>query len=258
MTDPITSLQNTKVKLANSLQSRARTRRKERKIALEGTRLIGDALEQNLDAEFVLYNPNNADYDLIAKLQGTRAEVIPVTSDIMQHISDTQSPQGMVAVYPLPKPPLPKHPQRVLILDAVSNPGNMGTILRSAGASGVEVVLLAPKCVDPYNPKVLRAGMGAHFRTPIIEAEWNEIKGYCEPLNVYLAAGEGNVIYSDVDWTASWGLVIGNEAHGVDESISTLDGTAISIPMAAATESINAAVATGVILFEAQRQRLAL
>lgn len=257
MPEAITSLQNNRVKLVHQLQNKARARRKERKIVLEGTRLISDALSQHHRPAFIFYEPSNADYNLIAQIQGTKATLYEVTTEIMQHLSDTQNPQGIIAVFPIPRPALPEKAERVLILDAIREPGNMGTILRTAGAAGVQLVILAPKCVDPYNAKVLRSGMGAHFRVPVIEASWQEIRGYCADMNRYFAAGDGDKSYSDVDWTESWALVIGNEAHGVGENAESIQGERISIPMASETESINAAVATGVILFEAQRQFLA-
>ncbi|MCA9915914.1 MAG: RNA methyltransferase, partial [Anaerolineae bacterium] len=169
---------------------------------------------------------------------------------------DTQNPQGIAAVFSIPYPDLPKNPQRVLILDAIREPGNMGTILRTAGAAGAEIVLLAPGCVDPYNPKAVRSGMGAHFRVPIVEVKWYEVQAYCEKLNIYLAAGEGQTRHFDVDWTQPWALVIGNEAHGIADEARNLQATSISIPMSNATESLNASMAAAVILFEAQRQRL--
>lgn len=255
MPDIITSTQNSRVKLINQLQSKARARRKERKIVLEGKRLIGDALEQDIKPEFVLYEASSVDYELLAKVQSSRISLYEVSSEVMDYVSDTENPQGIVAVFPLPRPELPENPERVLILDAIRDPGNMGTILRSAGAADVQVVILAPNCVDPYNPKVLRSGMGAHFRLPIVEADWANIKGYCNDLGRYAAAGDGNLVYSDVNWTQGWALVVGNEAHGVGTQAISFTQEKIAIPMANA-ESLNAAVATGVILFEAQRQRL--
>lgn len=256
MTEILTSLQNPRVKLAHTLQQKARARRGERKIVLEGTRLIRDALQQGSMPEFVFYDLGSMDYDLLAELQTKKITVIPAAPEVMKHISDTQNPQGAIGVFPLPYPPLPRKPERALILDAIREPGNMGTILRTAAASGVDAVILAPDCVDPYNPKVLRAGMGAHFRVAITEAPWGQIKGYLDDVPVYLAAGDGDTSYSDVDWKKPWALVIGNEAHGVGQESGGLQGTRIAIPMASNSESINAAVATGVILFEAQRQRL--
>lgn len=252
--DIITSLKNEKVKLINGLQTRARTRRKERKIALEGTRLVEDALGRGLAPHFVLYEPSTVNTDLLVELQEKRYELLPVNREVMEYVSDTENPQGVVAVFPMPFPPMPRHPRRVLILDNVRDPGNVGGILRTAAAAGVDVVVLSPGCADPYNPKTLRAGMGAHFRVPVAEATWEEITGYCEPLSVYLAVGGTPNDYSAVDWTQPWALVIGNEANGVGEEAQALNGTPLSIPMAAATESLNAGVAAGVFLFEAARQ----
>lgn len=254
MVEQITSLQNQWVKLASQLQKKAGVRRKEGKAVLEGSRLIGDALEQSFVPDYVLYEPGKVDYDLLSKLQNTKTKVYEVTDDIIKHVSDTQNSQGIAGVFRLPKPKLPENPQRVLILDAIREPGNMGTILRSAGAAGVEVIILATGCVDPYNPKVLRGGMGAHFRLPIAEADWANIRAYCGDLNSYVATGSADLSYTDVDWTEAWALVIGNEAHGIGDNASNFAGQGVSIPMANA-ESLNAAVATGVLLFEAQRQR---
>lgn len=249
----ITSTQNDKVKLVYGLQNRPRTRRKERKIPLEGTRLIQDALERNYVPDFVLYQPEKADYDLIAVLQEMNATLIPVNDEVMQYVTDTQTPQGILAVFPMPMPEMPKNPRRVLILDSVREPGNMGTILRTAAAAGRDVILLAPGCVDPYNPKALRSGMGAHFRVPILEAQWFQIKDYCAPLNVYLATGKGDLRYDQADWASPHAIIIGSEAHGAGTYSAEIATQHIYIPMAAQTESLNAAVAAGVILFEAAK-----
>lgn len=252
--DIITSTHNPRVKLAHGLQQRPRTRRKERKIALEGTRLLRDAIERGHKPEFVLYDPDHVDAELLKMLQTRDFELVPVNDEVMRHVSDTQNPQGVVGVFPMPVPPLPRKPQRVLILDNVRDPGNLGAILRTAAAAGVQVAILSPGCADPYNPKSLRSGMGAHFRMPVAEASWEEIGLYCEPLAVYLADGSGTTDYTTVDWTQPWALVIGSEAHGIGSEASALGNTRIQVPMAAKTESLNAVVASAVILFEAQRQ----
>lgn len=252
--DPITSLQNPRVKLAHGLITRPRTRRKERKIVLEGLRLLRDAIERGNKPEFVFYDPKTVNYDLLADLQNRNIDLSPVSPEVMEHITDTQQPQGIVGVFPMPVPPLPRKPRRVLLLDNVRDPGNMGGLLRTAAAAGVEVVVLSPGCADPYNPKSLRSGMGAHFRIPVVEATWEQIGEYCKPLQVYLAATDGQQSHDAVDWTKPWALVIGSEAHGVGAEAEALNGQRIAIPMAAATESLNANVAGAVILFEAQRQ----
>lgn len=252
--EPITSLQNTRVKLAHGLQTRPRTRRKERKIALEGMRLVQDAIERGHKPEFIFFDSKTVDYMLLAELQGHNFEVLPVNSEVMQYISDTEHPQGLFGVFPMPFPPMPRQPRKILILDNVREPGNVGGMLRTAAAAGVEVAVFSPGSADPYNPKSLRSGMGAHFRIPVVEASWEEITAYCEHLNVYLAAADGALRHNTVNWTERWALVIGSEAHGISEEANQLGGRRVSIPMAAATESLNACVAAAVILFEAQRQ----
>lgn len=251
----ITSLQNERIKLVFGLQTRPRTRMKERKIALEGTRLIDDALSRGYKAEFILYDHRKADYERIATWQARKIPLFAVNEAVMQHASDTQQPQGFIGVFPMPFPPIPKKATATLILDAIREPGNMGTILRTASASGVEVVILSEDCVDPYNPKVLRSGMGAHFRLPIVSAKWHEIAEFTEGVAVYVADGEGETRYSAVDFTKPYALVIGNEAHGANNALKLANAQTVSIPMSAHTESLNAAMATAVLLFEAQRQR---
>ncbi|NWG16743.1 MAG: RNA methyltransferase [Chloroflexi bacterium] len=248
----ITSLQNEKVKLARALQDQARTRRKEGRIVLEGLRLVRDALQSGQLPDFILYNPDTA---AIEPLRDLGAALYPVSAEVMRHASNTQQPQGILGVFPLPAPVLPSLPERLLILDSLRDPGNLGTILRTAAAAGMDAVLLSPTCADPYNPKALRGGMGAHFRVPIIKAGWETITTACRGLTVYLADSAGQIGYHQADWTADWALIIGGEARGAGDEAMRLAHARISIPMAAATESLNAAAAAAVILFEAARQR---
>ncbi|MBK9124115.1 MAG: RNA methyltransferase [Chloroflexi bacterium] len=252
--DIITSLQNERVKLTRGLQERPRTRRKHMRIAVEGARLVRDAWERGSRPDFVLYTPGDSDEALVAKMTKARVTTLAVSAEVMQHVSDTQSPQGIIGVFPLPMPPLPKHPRHVLICDALGDPGNLGGLLRSAAAAGADLAILAPGCADPYNPKALRAGMGAHFRLPVVEATWVEIAGYCEPLTLYAADAEGEAAYDAVDWLKPWGLIVGSEAHGLSADAANLAAKQIAIPMSAATESLNAMVAASIILFEAARQ----
>ncbi len=245
----ITSTQNERVKLVYALQTQAKRRRREGRIALEGVRLVQDAIDAGHRPEFVFYTPENA--DLVREM----AEALPVSEDVMRHMSDTQQPQGVIGVFAMPRPLPPQPPERLLILDALRDPGNLGTMLRTAAAAGVRAVILAPGSVDPYNPKVLRAGMGAHFRVPLLEMDWTQITTYCAGLRVYLADATGDMPYTAADWSPGWALVIGSEAHGAGEAAQTLASAHVYIPMAAETESLNAAAAAAVLLFEAQRQR---
>lgn len=249
----ITSLQNPRVKLIYALQNRAKARRKERKIVLEGPRLIRDACELGHAPKFV-FHTSDADEAFVEWLTAQGVDIAPVDEAVMRHISDTQQPQGVIGVFPLPVPEIPPSPTHVLILDGLRDPGNMGTILRTAAAAGVDVVLLSSDCVAPYNPKVLRGGMGAHFRLPVIQASWSRIGEICAGLRVYLADGDGAVRYDTADWSSGWALIIGSEAHGASDDAAQLADAHVAIPLASAVESLNAAVAAAVLLFEARRQ----
>lgn len=249
----ITSTQNERVKLAHALVTQAKTRRKEGKIALEGVRLIRDAMERGgFSPDFILYDPSHVN---ITALETLTDQLYEASGEVIRYIAATEQPQGIVAVFPMPVPKLPADPQRVLILDHLRDPGNVGTILRTAAAAGVDVVLLSPGSVDLYNDKVLRASMGAHFRVTVAERSWAEIDAYVTDLPVYLADMVGDAVYHTVDWTQPHALVVGSEADGASVDAVALTSQRVYIPMSADSESLNAAVAAGILLFEAARQR---
>jgi TrmH family RNA methyltransferase len=251
----ITSPQNEKVKLARALQSSARQRRKENKIVLEGARLIRDALAAGYIPLYVLVTPTLRDEGLVKALASKNIEALIVSDAVMRHASDTQEPQGVLAVFRQPRLKLSAQMEHILILDAVRDPGNLGTILRTAAAAGIDAVLLAPTCADLYNPKTLRSGMGAHFRIPVMDADWPQIETACADRRVYLADGNGNTRYDCADWSGRWAIIIGSEAHGAGSEARRLAHQLIAIPMAAQTESLNASAAASIILFEARRQQ---
>ncbi len=256
----ITSLHNDRIKLIRALQSHGKTRRAEKRIVLEGTRLINDALDSGTFPTFALYTVDSIAEgklggSLFDTLRSANIESFEVSQEIMTQVSDTQSPQGWMAVFPMPELEPPANISLALILDGVSDPGNMGTILRTAVAASVEMVVLAPYCVDPYNPKVLRGGMGAHFRVPLRRMFWPDIATRFGTHSVYLTDARAELSYAAVDWNKPSAIIIGGEARGADERARQIAGNRISIPMAEGAESLNAAVAAGVILFEARRQR---
>jgi RNA methyltransferase, TrmH family len=161
----------------------------------------------------------------------------------------------VLAVLGMVERPFPPNPTLILILDSIRDPGNLGTILRTAAAAGVAGVWLGPGCVDAYNPKVVRSSMGALLRLPLAGGSWPEIAASAEKLTVYLAAADGERVYTAVDWTEPAALIIGSEASGAGRQAHQLAHERISIPIKRHTESLNAAVAGAVILFEAVRQR---
>jgi TrmH family RNA methyltransferase len=256
----ITSLQNDRVKLVRALQTSGKSRRKENRVVLEGVRLVGDALAAGATVDFVFYTQditaeNHPGWRLLETLQDQNVTCLEVSPEVMAHMADTQTPQGILAVVALPELEIPKSINVALILDGVADPGNMGTILRTAAAAGVDVMFLAPGCVDPFNPKVLRSGMGAHFRLPIVRLNWNDISQRLGEMPMYLADAEGDKRYHEVDWTRPSALIIGGEARGAEMEARQRANAVIFIPMGDAAESLNAAVAAGVILFEMRRQR---
>jgi TrmH family RNA methyltransferase len=257
MPDRIASPHNERVRRIRQLAGSPRTRREQGRVVLEGVRLVRDALQSGIVPDYLLYDPDAAAPDAFLPAGGAFAwPLLAATPEVIRAASSTETPQGVVGVFPVSPPPLPALLTHVLVCDAIADPGNLGTILRSAAAAGAECVLLAPGCADAYNPKTLRAGMGAHFRIPALEAPWTRIAHLCKPLHVYLADMTGDVAYDAADFTRPHALIVGSEAHGASAEAERLAAERVYIPMAAgAAESLNAAVAASVLLFEAARQR---
>jgi TrmH family RNA methyltransferase len=145
----------------------------------------------------------------------------------------------------------------VFIPDAVRDPGNLGTMLRTAAAAGVGAVFLPPGVVDPFAPKVVRAAMGAHFRVPVYPLSWEEIHNHLNAyaLRVYLAAAGAGQVYTQADFRSPLALIIGGEAEGAGQQARQLAAEYVHIPMSGDVESLNAAIAGAILMFEVVRQR---
>jgi TrmH family RNA methyltransferase len=254
----ITSIANEKVKYVRSLYSR-RARYRERHFVVEGIRLVREAFRAGIVPALVFYSEEvdalPGGQELLAEMQKGDAPAFAVSERVMKAMADTVSPQGVLAVVPFVELAPPLSPSLGLVVDGLRDPGNLGTILRSADAAGVEQVILAPKTVDPYNPKVVRGAMGAHFRLPIAALGWPEIAEALADVYVLLADARAERAYYEVDWTQPSALIIGGEAYGANQEARELAVATIAIPMHGGVESLNAAVAASVILFEAARQR---
>lgn len=255
----ITSLRNDKVRLVRALQERRKARLREGCLVVEGMRLTREALDAGVLPRFVFYTATARDDPrgaaLLSAWEGAGVPCYEVSGEVMKACSATETPSGLLAVVPIPHVPPPPRPSFLLILDRVRDPGNLGTILRTALAAGVDQVLLAPGAVDPTNPKVVRAGAGAHFRLPVASASWDQIADAVRGLHVCLAAARGDHIYTDVDWCRPTALIVGGEAAGAGKKAHTLAQTTVTIPMTPDVESLNVAAATAVLLYEAARQR---
>ncbi len=255
----ITSPQNPRIKLVRALQARSRERRRARAFVIEGVRLLEEALQAAWPMRFLLHT---ADLDeraqaVVDAVRQRGVEVVEVSPEVLRAASDTQTPQGVLAVMTWEPLPPPDAPDFVLLPDGVRDPGNLGTLLRTALAAGVNAVLLSPGNVDPFAPKVLRAGMGAQFRLPIASLAWEQIRERVRDwgLTIYLADAAGARLYTGVDLTHPLGLIIGGEAEGASPQARALADHTLRIPMPGAAESLNAAIAASILMFEVVRQR---
>jgi len=252
----ISSSQNPKIKLVRASLGRPKERHEVGVFVADGVRLVEEAFDSNWPIRFVLYDKTLSDRGK-AQVEGLKSrgiEVEEVSTNVMKSLSETETPQGIIAVLKFTQLPIPKVLNFVLILDLIREPGNLGTLLRSAAAAGVQVVLLPPETTDAFAPKVVRAGMGAHFRLPIHAMSWEEIQEQIKGLQVYLADMVGPSCW-EMDLRQPLALIVGGEAEGASESARKLANQKVSIPMMRKTESLNAGVAGSVLMFEVVRQR---
>jgi TrmH family RNA methyltransferase len=261
--DHITSTKNQHVQRIRELLAKKANRESTGLYVIEGVRLCEEALKSGLLPELTLYSENCSarGIEIMQHAQKLDSKVISVTDSVLNSISDTETSQGLLMIVPNTPLELPQGVNFVLILDQLRDPGNLGTILRTACAAGVQAVFCTPGSVDPYSPKVVRSAMGAHFQTPIITRPWKEIQEYCAQQNPQLRtllaeSGGGSPLWKS-DLRSSLALVIGGEAEGASAEVkASVDGL-VNIPMPGGFESLNAAVAASIILFEVVRQRQA-
>jgi TrmH family RNA methyltransferase len=224
-------------------------------------RLAEEALQTAWEARLVLFTDalDERGQALVGGFSTRGAPVEQVNDAVMKATSETETPQGLLVVLAQQTLPLPPNPDFLLILDGVRDPGNLGTILRTATAAGVQAVLLAPGCVDAWSPKVLRAGMGAHFHLPIHNLSWQDIRHSLKQasgkLHIYLADSAGGILYTNADFRTPLALIVGGEAAGAGTESVSLADMKVHIPMPGGSESLNAAVAASILLFEVVRQR---
>jgi len=252
----ITSSQNLKIKLVRALLGRAKERREAGAFVVEGVRLVEEAEARGWNFRFALYDAslNERGSSLVEHLLSRDLDVEEVSEPLMKSLSDTETPQGILAVLDLPNLIIPDFSNFILIPDQIRDPGNLGTLLRSAAAAGVQAVFLPPETTDAFAPKVVRSGMGAHFRLPIRSMKWEKIQREIQGLEVCLADMDGASCW-ETDLRVPLALIIGSEAEGASEEARELATQKISIPMSGGMESLNAGVAGSVLMFEVVRQR---
>ncbi len=255
----ITSRKNPKIQELRNLVAKKSLRDQRKLCVLEGTRLLEEAIQAAWQPEFGFYCTGQQERisEIVQQLSAMGAEMEEVPLELLSYVADTSNPQGVIVVFRQQSLPLPADPDFILILDAIRDPGNLGTTLRSAAAAGVNLVILTEDCADPFSPKVLRSGMGAQFHLPISALSIPEIIGYCDShrIQIFIADSNNGESCWKQNYQAPLALVIGNEANGPSVAFQSPHTQNTKIPMPGGFESLNAAVAAGVLLFEVVRQR---
>ena len=234
----------------------AKARREAGLFLVEGEVMIREALGCGLKLRELAAEESHADF---AREVCGNARGFIVTRSLLETICDTRTPQGVCAAFEQPEPvALEQLPERIVALDGVQDPGNLGTIWRTADAAGFQALLLGAGGADPLSPKVQRAAMGSGFRVPFCHApELAESlialrkRGY----RVFASDLSGADFYARPDAGERFVLVIGNEARGISDAVREAADCRVKLPMRGGAESLNAAVAAGIMMYELMRGR---
>lgn len=234
-------------------------RKKERLFLVEGERLVTEALlKGNCMTDVFVAESREKDYVLLAeKFPGI--SWYEIDDKLFKNICDTETPQGIAGIARIPDyrvEDLYNREGLVLLLDRLGDPGNMGTIIRTAWAFGVDAVLLTPGCVDPYSPKVVRATMGGIFYVPLIERVVSQTIAKLKAVgyHLYSTATKDSISYRETSYKGRQVIAIGSEAEGLSKDIINMSEQSITIPINPRVDSLNAAVACAIILNEAWHQ----
>ena len=256
----ITSPANERLKHAR----RVRDGREDDLIFVEGERLVEECLQSGLALAACFHSPELSPraQTILAELARRNCLLLPAAGAVMATVSDTVNSQGLIVLAERPGATLEQVLSSgwpIVCLDAVQDPGNFGTILRTAEAAGASGVISLKGSVDAFAPKTLRSAMGSAFRLPIatdVSVEELLAKTGSAGLKIVAAAAEGETDYSNFDWRQPAMIVLGNEANGVRPELLKSCDARVNIPLRAPVESLNVSAAAAVILFEAARQRI--
>ena len=261
----ITSRQNSLVKLVRGLSSR-RAREAEGIFVIEGHKVIHEALSSGVSPEKIIVSRRALEHQMVTELVNSpdlNSEVIAVSDEVMEYMSEIDTPPGLLGLVRMPEAgliALKTGPRALLvIIDGVQDPGNVGTIIRAADAFGADAVVTTVGCADIYNGKVLRAAMGSVFHLPVVrDAEPAELQELLKDRGITVAAtspGDNAISLSEARLAWPLAVVFGSEARGVSPEFREAAGILVKIPMPGRAESLNVAVAAGITLYEACRQR---
>lgn len=255
----ITSFDNKKVKNVVQLLTKAKARREQDAFVIEGTKLFEEAPLESILEVYVSENYRE---------KSTKLDKIPyevVKEEVFRKMNDTLTPQGILCVVKMSHYTVSellkadeKQSPLFIVLETLQDPGNLGTIMRTAEGAGVSGVIMSSDTVDIYNPKTVRSTMGSVFRVPFVYSDnLKEAIGELKKANVhcYAAHLKGKGTCYDRDFTKPTAFFIGNEGNGLSDEIAELADTYIKIPMGGKLESLNAAVSAAILMYETVRQR---
>ena len=250
----ITSAKNPMVQRMRELKN-AKSRRAEGLFLVEGEVMIREALKCGL--KLVEAAADEGAEAFAQELEGLGARVCIVTRSLLESICDTKTPQGVCAAFSLPQPlKMDQLPDRIVAMDGVQDPGNVGTIWRTADAAGFQALLAGAGSADLMSPKVQRAAMGSGFRIPFAHAQ-NLAEALLElrarGYHVFASDLSGADFYARPDAGERFVLVIGNEARGISDAVREAADCRVKLPMRGGAESLNAAVAAGIMMYELMR-----
>nr|WP_077621297.1 RNA methyltransferase [Sediminibacillus massiliensis] len=240
----ITSVQNNKVKQWNKLKKR-KERYKSKSFLVEGYHLVEEAYRSNWEIEELILNENTS-----VPEWGRGFPCTIVSEHVFKTVTDTKTPQGIAAEIKMKQPKLDQF-RKILLIDSVQDPGNLGTMIRTADAAGFEGVVLGTGTVDLYNDKVIRATQGSMFHVPVLEKDliemMEELKD--QDYEIWASALTNSEVYTDCEVPEKVALIMGNEGAGIDAEILERATRNIKIPIYGAAESLNVSVAAGVLMY---------
>lgn len=255
----ITSTGNAQVKELLQLQKKSKARNERNVFIVEGIKMFSEAPRNRIEKVFIsetLFNRKKQELNL----DGLKVEIL--SDKVFSHVSDTKTPQGILCIVRQKKTKLEEifaqNPAHLMILDNLQDPGNLGTIVRTAEGAGVSGIILSKDCVDIYNPKTIRSTMGSIYRMPFLYVEdlentIDEVKK--QDIKVYAAHLQGKNNYDEENYKIGCAFLIGNEGNGLRDEIAEKADIWVKIQMQGQVESLNAAIASSILMFEVCRQR---
>ncbi|MCX7708652.1 MAG: 23S rRNA (guanosine(2251)-2'-O)-methyltransferase RlmB [Clostridia bacterium] len=260
----ITSNQNPIVKEIKSLKEK-KIREEKRQFFIEGIRFVEEALKEDCDISSIVVSERfpqtkGAEF-LLNGIHQAGVKYHMLSDKIFREISDTENPQGILAVIKMKEVRVENVLQQqglFILLESIQDPGNMGTIIRTADAAGVNGIILSKGCVDIYNPKVLRSTMGSIFHVPVCQTEnFEDTLQILKEKGIKILAAhlKGQTNYFDQDMKDRVAIIIGNEANGISDEVAALADVLVRIPMPGKAESLNASIAAGLLIYETVRQQ---